>query len=253
MNDATLRTATIAFEDRSLLSKVLPAAAKLQSTDADAVVKMGTELLNGLRAGQGPEALAVLDALVSYMTDYKSPKGPLKLTVNPPAKTTAASIAATKTPDEAIKALGLVVSYAGTKPGPAPSAAAPATGSAASGGKGGCTPGARFFVMHEEAWWAVTVRGAGTGDQCLARLDGGGADDDVTFTLDKTLAWDIDGPGKAVAKCRTGDKILVESDGGWYVAKVSNKPFADGHCAVKFEAGDEEEETVELKRVRRLD
>src|SRR5205807_6286353 len=130
----------------------------LQSTDADALVKMGTELLNSLRAGQGPEALAVLDALVSYMSDYKSPKGPLKVTVNPPAKTTAALIAATKTPDEAIRALGLVVSYAGTKPGPAPSAAAPAsapaTGSAASS-KGGCTPGTRYFVMHEEAWWAV--------------------------------------------------------------------------------------------------
>src|SRR5579864_748917 len=35
MNDATLRTGTLTFEDRSLLGKVLPAAAKLQSTDAD--------------------------------------------------------------------------------------------------------------------------------------------------------------------------------------------------------------------------
>jgi hypothetical protein len=257
MDNATLRTATIAYEDRSLLAKVLPAAAKLQSTDADALVKTGSELLGGLRAGQGPEALAVLDAVFSYIGDYKAPKGPLRVTVNPPAKTSAATIAATKTPDEAIKALGLVVSYAGTKPGPAPSAVAPAsvpaTGSAASGGKGGCTLGTRYFVMHEDAWWAVTVRGTGKGDQCVARIDGGGADDDLTFALDKTLAWDIDGPGRPVAKCRGGDKVLVESDGGWYAAKVSNKPFADGQCPVKFEAGDEEEETVELKRVRRLD
>ena len=116
MNDATLRTATLAFEDRSLLGKVLPAAAKAQSTDADALVKMGAELLNGMRAGQGPPALAVLDSVVSYIEDYKKPKGPLKITLNPPAKLSAAAISDAKTPDEAIKAMGLVVSYAGTRP-----------------------------------------------------------------------------------------------------------------------------------------
>src|SRR5205807_2310162 len=54
MNDATLRTATLAFEDRSLLSKVLPAAAKQVSADttADALVKMATVMLNGMRDGQ---------------------------------------------------------------------------------------------------------------------------------------------------------------------------------------------------------
>src|SRR4029077_13789875 len=82
MKDATLRTATLAFEDRSLLSKVLPAAAKLQGSEADVLVKMGTGLLNGMRAGQGPETLAVIDAVTSYMEDYKQPKGPLKVTVN---------------------------------------------------------------------------------------------------------------------------------------------------------------------------
>src|SRR6266851_5243320 len=114
MNDATLRTATLAFEDRSLLGKVLPAAAKQMSADttADALVKMGTELLNGMRAGQGPPALAVLDAVVSYIEDYKKPKGPLKITLNPPAKLSAATVSDAKTPDEAINAMGLVVSYA---------------------------------------------------------------------------------------------------------------------------------------------
>jgi hypothetical protein len=119
MNDATLRSATLSFEDHSLLSKALPAAAKLQSTNADDLIKMGTEMLNSLRKGQGPQALAVLDAAVSFIADYKQPKGPLKITLNPPDKISAATIAAASTADEAIKALGLVVSYAGTKPGPA--------------------------------------------------------------------------------------------------------------------------------------
>jgi len=124
MNNATLRTATLTFDDRSLLGKAVPAAAKMQGGDADGWVQMGAALLDGMRAGQGPAALAVLDAVVSYMNDYKHPQGPLRITLNPPGKTSAASaMADIKTPDDAVKALGLVVSYAGTKPQGAPPAA----------------------------------------------------------------------------------------------------------------------------------
>jgi hypothetical protein len=119
MNDATLRTATLLFEDRSLFSKVLPAAAKMQSVEPGALVKIGKVMLDGLRVGQGAATLAVLDALGSYLDDYKQPKGPLRVTLNPPAKTTAATLAGMADPSEIIGALGLVVSYAGTKPGPA--------------------------------------------------------------------------------------------------------------------------------------
>ncbi len=39
MNDATLRTASLLFEDRSLLGKVLPVAAKMQGIEVDALSK----------------------------------------------------------------------------------------------------------------------------------------------------------------------------------------------------------------------
>jgi len=113
INDATLRTATLIFEDRSLLSKVVPAAAKLQGTDVDAIVKQGKTMLGGIRAGQSEAALAVFDALGSYLDDYKHPKGPLKITVNPPNKASAAALSDIKSPDDAVKALGLVVTYGG--------------------------------------------------------------------------------------------------------------------------------------------
>lgn len=254
MNDATLRTATLTFEDRSLLSKVLPAAAKLQGSDADALVKMGTGILNGMRAGQGPQALAVLDALVSYMDDYKHPKGPLKITLSPPGKLTANDISNAKTPDDAIKAMGLVVSYAGTRPGPAAMpASAPADGAAAGGGKVACTPGSRLFVMHEDAYWSVTVREpTKSSEKCVARIDGGN-DDDVIFALGDALAWSIDGPGKPAAACESGAKVLVYyKDGGWYPSKVADKKAAAGRCPIKYDS-DDTEESVELKRVRQLD
>ncbi len=115
MNDATLRSATLLFEDRSLLGKVVPAGAKMQGSDPAALVAMGKAMLDGVRAGQGTATLAVLDALGSFLDDYKQPKGPLRLTLNPPGKTSAAELSGMTNPDDAIKALGLVVSYAGTR------------------------------------------------------------------------------------------------------------------------------------------
>src|SRR5260370_25553947 len=145
MNDASLRTATFLFEDRSLLSKVLPAAAKTRGIEPVPLIVMSKAVLAGLRTGQGPATLAALDALGSYLDDYQQPKGPLRVTLNPPEKTSAAALSAMTTPDEAITALGLVVSYAGTKP--QASTAKPDAASASAGGKAGgeagCAPGAR--------------------------------------------------------------------------------------------------------------
>jgi hypothetical protein len=156
----------------------------------------------------------------------------------------------------AIKALGLTVSYAGTRPhaAAAPPVALPAAASAAPPGTpaAGCTPGVRYFVFHEDAWWAATVRDATqSGNQCIVRIEG--STDDIVVTLDKTMAWSIDGPGKAVDKCNPGDRVLVESDGGWYPGKIANQPAAAGKCPIKFDSPDNDDETVELKRVRRPD
>jgi hypothetical protein len=250
MKDATLRSASLVVDDRSLIGKLLPATAKLQGIPVDAAIQMVKAVLDARRAGQGPATLAVLDALGSYVDDYKHPNGPLRVTLNPPGKVSAAELAGMTKPDEAVTALGLSVSYAGTRSqaSAAPAAAIPAQAEA----KPGCTPGARFFVRQDEAWWAVTVREASpSGDKCVAVIDGGGADDEVTFALDETRAWSIDGPGEPIAKCNGGDKVLVESDGGWYPARVLNTPVAEGQCLIKYES-DEDEETVPLKRVRRL-
>ena len=50
MNDASLRTATFLFEDRSLLSKVLPAAAKAQGIEPVALIVMSKAVLAGAAA-----------------------------------------------------------------------------------------------------------------------------------------------------------------------------------------------------------
>ena len=258
MNDASLRTASFVFEDRSILAKAVPAIAQMQGGDAAATIALAKTMLAPVRAGQGAATQAAFDALESFLDDYKQPKGPLRLTFNPPSKISAATLSGASSADDVIKAVGLVVSYAGTVPqkAPAPSAAAPAaapSGGVANAAKPACTAGARFFVLHEDAYWAATAREpAKSGKECIIRLDGGGTDD-VTVSSDKTLAWSIDGPGKAIDKCKSGDKVLVESDGGWYPAKIADKPGSGGKCAVKYDDPNSDDDTIELKRVRRLD
>ena len=146
-NDATLRTATLVYDDRSLLGKALPAAAKMQGGEPDSLIQVAKAGIDGMRTGQGPAALAVLDALSSYVEDYKQPKGALKITLTPTAKTSVSSLGDIKDPEEAIKSLGLVVSYPGTRaqapapakksdaaaPSPADAAAAAAAAAAATG------------------------------------------------------------------------------------------------------------------------
>src|SRR5258708_17571577 len=53
MNDASLRTATFLFDDRSLLKTVLPAAAKMQGIDPIALIGMSQAGLPARPAGQG--------------------------------------------------------------------------------------------------------------------------------------------------------------------------------------------------------
>lgn len=107
--------------------------------------------------------------------------------------------------------------------------------------------------MHEDAWWSVTAREASkSGDRCIARIDGGN-DDDITFALGAARPWSIDGPGTPVAKCSSGDAVVVAyKDGGWYPSKVTGSAASGAKCPIKYDS-DDTKESVELKRVRRLE
>jgi hypothetical protein len=251
MNDASLRTASIVYEDHSLLAKAVPAAAKTQGADPAALVTTATTTLGALRVAAGPATQAVIDAVSSYVEDYKQPKGPLRVTLDPPGKISAAALSGASSPEDVIKALGIAVSYAGTVAKPAIASAPPAAAPASAPAKAECSQGTRFFVLHEESWQAATVRKTGKSGDCIAKIDGG--DDEVNFAPEKALAWSIDGPGKPVGKCQAGAKVLVESDGAWHPGKIADKPFAEGQCPIKFDSDDMDDDTVALKRVHRLD
>lgn len=113
---ASLRTASLVFEDRSLLGAALPTAARAHDIDPEKIARLAEAMIDSVRPGQGEAVTAVLDALASYVDDYRHPRGPLRITLNPPDKLPLPALAAIQDPEEAIKRLGLTVSYAGTRP-----------------------------------------------------------------------------------------------------------------------------------------
>lgn len=134
MDKTSLRTASLVLEDRSLLGKAVPAIAKSQGSEAGALLTSLKPLAAGFR-DQGPGTQAALDAVVSFVEDYKAPKGPLRLTLNPPDKTSATKLSSANGPEDLVKALGLIVSYSGTRPMSSDAPAKP--GDAGSGGPAG--------------------------------------------------------------------------------------------------------------------
>lgn len=112
---ASLRTASLVLDDRTLLGTALPAAARAHGFDPENIVRLATEILDSLRPGQGAAATAVLDALAGFVDDYTRPKGPLRVTLNPPGGVPLSAIAEMTEAEDAIKRLGLTVSYAGAR------------------------------------------------------------------------------------------------------------------------------------------
>ena len=253
MNDASLRSASLVYDDHSLLSKLVPMAAKLQGADSAALIAMAKGFVDGLRAGQGAPTQKVADAVDSYLDDYAAPKGPLKVTLSPPDKVSAATLSGAKGADDVIKGLGIGVEYAGTRPQKADAGPTPGAAPASVGGKADCTIGARLFVWHDDGWVAATVRDpAKSGDNCVVRLDAGDPGDKTNIAPDKVIVWTIDGPGKPINACTAGTKVVVESEGTWYPAAITDRPAADGQCTIKYEDSKEKPEVVPLKRVRTL-
>ena len=260
MDETTLRTATLVYEDASLLSKLVPAFAADEGKTPEAYVAENVALLGVLAKGQGPRTLAVLDALVSFSTDFKQPKGPLRITVSPPAGISSKDTDKLTVANAIVDVFGISATYAGTRPGAAIAAApkdeTPAASQSAALPRGdgtvACKPGQRLYAFSDGGWWSATVREPSkSGGQCIVRFDGTDASEDSVVTQREMLAWSMDGPGKPAARCRKGDRVWRLSDGAWYPAQVKSAKGAN--CVIELEDDDEaQEETVALKQLRVL-
>ncbi len=73
-----LRNATLDIDDTGLLASVLPAVAKMQGSTPEALVAMVMVPIAAFTANQGAPTLKALDAVVSFIMDWKKPNGPIK-------------------------------------------------------------------------------------------------------------------------------------------------------------------------------
>jgi hypothetical protein len=163
-DDGRLRTASLDIDDTGLLAKVLPALAQAQGTTPEAMVAMATVPLASFTAGQGPATLKALDSLVSFIGDWKQPKGPIKIAIKPAKSASVADLDKVMEPNALTDIFGLTVDYAGTRAGAASGAGAAtspqaaATPSAAAGDAKTLTGG--------EAWLSIV------GNTLTGKIDG---------------------------------------------------------------------------------
>jgi hypothetical protein len=228
------------------MAKGLPVAAAISGMDVDQGVAMLRGMLAPMLAGQSAASLANGDALVSFVTDWKDPKGPLTIRLTPAPKTSLAEVKKVDSPDAAQKVLGLAISYGGTRAGIATASATPGA-SPSAGGSGSstaslCTKDNRVFVRDKDdgTLTSATVIEATSGGRCIVRADGAAKGDDTVAAAGDLRRWSIDGPGEALGSCEKGKSVLALSDGTWTPGKI--KSAKGSKCEVKFEGQDDSEE-----------
>ena len=248
-DNITLRTATLTYDDHSLLAKGLPVAAAISGMEVDQGIGMLRGMLGPMLVGQSAASLANGDALISFVTDWKSPKGPLTIRLTPAANTSFAEVKKVDSPDAAQKILGLAISYGGTVAGIATASATPGPAPSAGGATGGgtasaslCTKDNRVFVRDKDdgTLTSATVIEATSGGRCIVRADGAAKGDDTVAAAGNLRHWTIDGPGEALAACEKGKSVLALSDGTWTPGKIKSEK--GGKCEVKLEGQDDSED-----------
>ncbi len=121
MDDGKLRSASFTIDDTGLLAKVLPAVAKVESTEAQEIIDTALVTIAGFAAAQGAPTLKALDAVASFIADWKAPKGPLALGLKPAKTAGMDDLDKIMEPNALVDVFGFTATYPATKPGAAKS------------------------------------------------------------------------------------------------------------------------------------
>ncbi len=118
-DDGKLRTASLTVDDSGLLAKLLTAYAKEEGTKPDEIVQSARAALAAFAEQQGPATLKALDAVASFIADWKAPKGALALGLKPAKTAGLSDLDKVMMPDALITVFGFTATYPGTKDGAA--------------------------------------------------------------------------------------------------------------------------------------
>ena len=118
-DDGRLRSASLSIDDSGLLAKLLPAYAKEEGTKTDEIVQSVQAAIGAFAVQQGPATLKALDAVASFIADWKAPKGPLALGLKPEKTAGLSDLDKVMMPDALTTIFGFTATYPGTKEGAA--------------------------------------------------------------------------------------------------------------------------------------
>lgn len=118
-DDARLRSASFTIDDKELLAKLVPAAAKDEGIPADELIKTALDALGGFAQAQSGDTLKALDAVASFVADWKAPKGPLVLGLKPTKTAGLDDIDKIMLPNALSDIFGFSATYPGTRAGAA--------------------------------------------------------------------------------------------------------------------------------------
>jgi len=118
-DDGKLRTASLIVDDSGLLAKLLTAYAREDGTKPDEIVQSVRAALAAFAEQQGPATLKALDAVASFIADWKAPKGALALGLKPAKTAGLSDLDKVMMPDALTTVFGFTATYPGTKDGAA--------------------------------------------------------------------------------------------------------------------------------------
>jgi hypothetical protein len=118
-DNGRLRTASLTLDDHGLLAKLLPAVAREQGQNAEAMTAVALVAIAAFTEGQGAPTLKALDSIASFVGDWQAPTGPLMLSLAPAKTAAMADLDKIMQPNALVDIFGLTVSYPGTRDGAA--------------------------------------------------------------------------------------------------------------------------------------
>ena len=118
-DNGRLRSATLTLDDKGLIGKILPPIAKEQGSTADAYVALALASIAGFAGDQDAATQKVLDAIASFVADWKAPQGPIAIGIKPAKTAGLADFDKVMVPNALVEVFGLNASYAAMREGAA--------------------------------------------------------------------------------------------------------------------------------------
>ncbi len=117
---ASLRNASLTIHDASLLARLVRAVADEEGVQPEQQAETLAQTVLTMVGGDGPITQSAAHTVAAFLRDWQRPRGPLAITLKPGSLVTFGELGSIGNAEEAMKALGLVVTYAGTTVTPPP-------------------------------------------------------------------------------------------------------------------------------------